>query len=39
MVIEETIARHGGSISKAARILELAPSTLYRKLDGWGTKP
>lgn len=39
MVIEETIARHGGSISKAARILELAPSTLYRKLEGWGTKP
>lgn len=39
MVIEETIARHGGSVSKAARVLELAPSTLYRKLEGWGTKP
>lgn len=39
IVIEETIARHGGSVSKAARVLELAPSTLYRKLEGWGLKP
>lgn len=38
LVIEETIARHGGSVSRAARILELAPSTLYRKLEGWGIK-
>jgi len=35
MVIEETIARHGGSIPKAARSLEVAPSTLYRKIESW----
>ena len=35
MVIEETIARHGGSVPKAARVLEVAPSTLYRKIEGW----
>ena len=35
MVIEETIARHGGSIPKAARVLDVSPSTLYRKLDAW----
>lgn len=35
MVIEATLARHGGSVPRAARVLELAPSTLYRKIDGW----
>lgn len=35
LVIEETIARHGGSIPKAARVLDVAPSTLYRKIEGW----
>ena len=35
LVIEETIARHGGSVPKAARALEVAPSTLYRKIEGW----
>jgi len=34
-VIEDTLARHGGSVSKAARVLEVAPSTLYRKIEGW----
>lgn len=38
MIIEETIARHGGSVSRAARVLELSPSTLYRKLESWGIK-
>ena len=38
MVIEETIARNEGSVTKAARVLELSPSTLYRKLEGWGIK-
>jgi DNA-binding NtrC family response regulator len=35
LVIERTIARHGGSITRAARVLDVAPSTIYRKLDGW----
>ncbi|MGL4310472.1 MAG: sigma-54-dependent transcriptional regulator [Paracoccaceae bacterium] len=35
MVIEETIARHGGSVPKAARVLDVSPSTLYRKMEGW----
>ena len=35
-VIEATLASCGGSVPKAARILELAPSTLYRKMEGWG---
>ncbi|WP_095590534.1 sigma-54-dependent transcriptional regulator [Actibacterium ureilyticum] len=36
LVIEETIARHGGSIPKAARVLDVSPSTLYRKRENWG---
>jgi len=35
LVIEETLARNGGSVSRAARVLEVAPSTLYRKLEAW----
>jgi two-component system, repressor protein LuxO len=35
LVIEATLARHGGSVPKAARVLELSPSTLYRKIEGW----
>ncbi|PZQ47758.1 MAG: sigma-54-dependent Fis family transcriptional regulator [Rhodovulum sulfidophilum] len=35
-LIEATIASCGGSIPRAARILELSPSTIYRKLDSWG---
>ncbi|MCU9850302.1 sigma-54 dependent transcriptional regulator [Defluviimonas sp. WL0024] len=35
MVIEETISRHGGSIPKAARVLDVSPSTLYRKIEAW----
>ena len=35
LVIEATLARHAGSVPKAARVLELSPSTLYRKLEGW----
>ncbi len=34
-VIEATLARHGGSVSHAARTLNIAPSTLYRKIEGW----
>ncbi len=38
LVIEETIARHGGSVTKASRVLDLSPSTIYRKLESWGSK-
>jgi two-component system, repressor protein LuxO len=33
LVIEAAIARHDGSIPRAARELDLSPSTLYRKRD------
>ena len=35
MVIEATLARFHGSVPKAARALDLSPSTLYRKIEGW----
>ncbi|MCV2882915.1 sigma-54-dependent transcriptional regulator [Actibacterium sp. XHP0104] len=35
LVIEETIALHGGSVPKAARVLDVSPSTLYRKRETW----
>jgi DNA-binding NtrC family response regulator len=35
LVIEATLARYRGSVPKAARVLELSPSTLYRKIEGW----
>ncbi|MFC3181044.1 sigma-54-dependent transcriptional regulator [Cypionkella sinensis] len=38
MVIEATLARHNGSVPKAARVLELSPSTLYRKIEGWAQR-
>ena len=34
-LIEATIAHCDGSIPRAARILEVSPSTLYRKLESW----
>ena len=37
--IEATIARCKGSVPKAAEILNVAPSTLYRKLDSWQNSP
>ena len=39
LVIEQTIARNDGSVTRAARVLDLSPSTIYRKLDSWGVKP
>lgn len=33
--IEATIAHHGGSIPRAARVLDVSPSTIYRKRDAW----
>lgn len=38
-VILATLARHGGSVPKAARVLDIAASTLYRKLEAWGRVP
>ena len=35
LVIEGTIAHYGGSIPKAARVLDVSPSTLYRKREAW----
>jgi two-component system, repressor protein LuxO len=35
MVIEATLAEVAGSVPKAARILALSPSTLYRKIETW----
>ena len=35
LVIEATLAQHKGSVPKAARVLELSPSTLYRKIETW----
>ncbi|MDN5786267.1 sigma-54 dependent transcriptional regulator [Pseudorhodobacter sp.] len=38
-IIEATIELHGGSVPRAARSLELSPSTLYRKLENWAKLP
>lgn len=35
LVIERTIERCGGSVPRAARALDVAPSTIYRKRDSW----
>ncbi len=35
LVIKETLAQHGGSIPKAARVLDVSPSTLYRRIATW----
>ena len=35
LVIEAAIERNGGSVPRAARELDVAPSTLYRKREGW----
>lgn len=34
-VIEATLAAVGGSVPKAAKLLGVSPSTLYRKREGW----
>jgi DNA-binding NtrC family response regulator len=34
-MIEATIARFGGSVPRAARVLDVSPSTLYRKREAW----
>ena len=39
IVVTATLARYGGSVPKAARVLDVSPSTLYRKLEGWAKTP
>ncbi|MBA3911375.1 MAG: sigma-54-dependent Fis family transcriptional regulator [Rhodobacter sp.] len=34
-LIEATLASHAGSIPRAARVLDVSPSTLYRKIESW----
>ncbi len=36
--IEATIAACDGSVPQAARLLDLSPSTIYRKREGWDNK-
>lgn len=37
--IEETIKLSNGSLPRAARVLDVAPSTLYRKREAWAKRP
>lgn len=37
-LIEVTLAQYGGSIPKTARVLDVSPSTLYRKIEAWNAK-
>ncbi len=37
-LIEATIDSCGGSVPKAARILNVSPSTIYRKREGWAER-
>jgi two-component system repressor protein LuxO len=34
-IIEDAIAAFSGNISMAAAALEISPSTIYRKRQGW----
>ncbi|MGJ8583764.1 MAG: helix-turn-helix domain-containing protein [Marinosulfonomonas sp.] len=37
IVIEQTISGNSGSIPRAARVLGVSPSTIYRKMESWRT--
>ncbi len=37
-LIEATLARYAGSIPKTARVLDVSPSTLYRKIEAWAAE-
>ncbi len=39
IVIEATIAAENGSVPRAARVLDVSPSTLYRKREAWAKQP
>jgi len=36
LLIEETVFQNQGSVTRAARVLDVSPSTLYRKRKSWG---
>jgi two-component system, repressor protein LuxO len=36
--VEAALARHAGSIPRAARELDVSPSTIYRKLEAWAAR-
>lgn len=38
IVIEQTISTNGGSVPKAAKSLQVSPSTLYRKRESWQSR-
>ncbi len=38
-IIEATIEMYEGSVPRAARVLDVSPSTLYRKLETWAKTP
>jgi two-component system, repressor protein LuxO len=38
IAIEEALRRHDGSVPKAARELDVAASTIYRKLENWAKR-
>jgi DNA-binding NtrC family response regulator len=38
-IIEATIEMYEGSVPRAARVLEVSPSTIYRKLETWAKTP
>jgi len=38
-LIEATLAHHAGSVPRTARVLDVSPSTLYRKIEGWKAHP
>ena len=39
VAIEAAIAECDGSINRAAKRLQVAPSTIYRKIQSWKTTP
>ena len=38
VIIEETIRQQQGSVPRAARVLDVSPSTLYRKREAWAKR-
>jgi two-component system repressor protein LuxO len=38
LIIETALAAQGGNIGKAAHMLEISPSTIYRKREAWGRR-